>query len=502
MKNLKSLTNEELALVFLSIAEHMAFELESSYHIRSYREAARIIKKYPLSIFDLVQQKKTLKGIKIGAVLSEKLIEIIQNNGVPLFISLREPPLYKPNYKQVKNRRQIRFDFLMPYVEMILNKLKKLDDVKQIEVAGSYRRKQETIDKIEIILCATKSKKVFDYFLTLPGIHSYSVFNKTQLTVNLKIGIPLTIYNLDEKFFGTKLLELTGSEDHYKKLNVNILTARDEKSVYHQLGMEYIPPELRENRGEIEAATIHRLPKLITLNQIKGDLHSHTFSSDGTASLEDMVNAAMKKGYEYLAITDHTKSLKITRGMDEKSLRKQMEKIDELNSNLKNFQILKSGEVDILQGGVLDLPNSILKELDFVICSVHSRFKLSAVEHTDRIIRAMDNPYFNILGHPTGRLINDRAENEINIEKILKTAKEKNCILELNSQPMRLDIKDIYCMMAKDLNVKIAISSDAHSIQELDYISFGINQARRGWLEADDVINTLSLINLKKIFKR
>ena len=244
------------------------------------------------------------------------------------------------------------------------------------------------------------------------------------------------------------------------------------------------------------------LEGVLIVTHIKGDLHSHTNETDGIESLEIMVKAAIEKGYEYLAITDHSKRLTITNGLDEKRLLQQIKFIDKLNEKLINFTILKSIEVDILEDGKLDLSNDVLKELDLCVCSIHSKFKLPEVIQTERIIRAMDNPYFNILGHATGRLITSRPSYPIQMEKILHAAKERNCFIELNSQPSRLDICDKYCLMAKKLGVKIAISSDAHSVPELDFVRFGINQARRGWLEANDVINTRQLKELKKILKR
>ncbi len=235
---------------------------------------------------------------------------------------------------------------------------------------------------------------------------------------------------------------------------------------------------------------------------MRGDLHAHTDATDGHDSLEMMALAAANKGYEYLAITDHSKHLTVAHGLDKKRLWQQIKAIDRLNKKLTKITVLKSIEVDILEDGSLDLSNDILKELDLTVCSVHYKFNLSPKKQTERILRAMDNPYFNILAHPTGRLINRREPYEVNLERILQGAKERGCFLEINAQPERLDLADVNCRLAKDMGVKLSIATDAHSTKQFDYMLFGIDQARRGWLEKDDVLNTHSLSQLKKLLKR
>ncbi len=323
-------------------------------------------------------------------------------------------------------------------------------------------------------------------------------------TVILNSGIAIKLQMTSTKNYATELLYLTGSPGHIEGLQqINKkLHGTSEDAIYQHLKLDFIPPELRENQGEIAAARSHTLPILINLSDIKGDLHCHTWETDGTESLEMMIESAITKGYEYVAITDHSKRLAITNGLDEKRLLAQIKLIDELNGRLKNFTILKGIEVDILRNGALDLSNDVLKELDLCVCSIHSDFKLTEKEQTERIIRAMDNPYFTILGHATGRLLNYREPYPINVERILHAAKERHCFIELNAQPARLDMNDHYCRMAKLLGVKIAISSDAHSSRELNFMQLGIYQARRGWLEAKDVINTRSLKDFKKLIKR
>jgi len=275
-----------------------------------------------------------------------------------------------------------------------------------------------------------------------------------------------------------------------------------ENDIYENLGLDYIEPEMRENRGEIILAQKHKLPTLIDEKEIRGDLHMHTTYTDGANSLRKMALAAREKGYEYIAITDHTRHLTIAHGLDEKRVRQQMEEIDRLNEELKGITILKSAEVDILEDGRLDLPDTILKELDLVVCGIHYKLNLSKKAQTRRILKAMEDPYFTILAHPTGRLIGLREPYEVDMEAIIQGCIKKGCILELNAQPDRLDLNDIHCKMAKEAGIPIAISTDAHTVNDLNLISYGIGQARRGWLEKKDVINTKSLKELKKYLKQ
>jgi DNA polymerase (family 10) len=320
--------------------------------------------------------------------------------------------------------------------------------------------------------------------------------------------------------YGAALLYFTGSKAHNvelrkravkrkMKLNEYGLFKKDdrvagktEKAIYKKIGLPFIAPELRENRGEIGAAEKDKLPDLVSLDDIRGDFHVHTNETDGRYPLKDMVEAAQEKGYEYLGISDHSKRVSVANGMDEKRLRKQMEAIDELNSNLKKIRVLKSIEVDILKDGSLDLPDDVLKELDLVIASVHYYLDLSKKKQTDRILRALDNPHLTILGHPTGRKIGEREPYDLDMEKIMKRAKKRACFMEINAQPDRLDLSDIYANMAIDMGIKLAISTDAHTPSDLDNVKYGIGQARRGWCEKRDILNTYSWKELKKMFKR
>ncbi|WP_245955228.1 PHP domain-containing protein [Kushneria indalinina] len=282
----------------------------------------------------------------------------------------------------------------------------------------------------------------------------------------------------------------------------NSWPAAPKKKCWHRSTCPGSPPELRENRGEIEAAREGTLPELVTLDDIRGDLHMHTTASDGKANLEEMVSAARQRGYRYIAITDHSKRLAMANGLDAKRLREQMAEIDALNERLKNFTVLKGNEVDILEDGALDIPDDVLKELDVCVFSVHSKFNLSREKQTRRILRAMDNPHVNILAHPTGRIINGREGYDVDIEAVLHGAKERGVFLEINAQPARLDLADRWIRMARDIGVALAINTDAHATDQLGHMALGVTQARRGLLESKDVLNTRTVTQLKKLMAR
>jgi len=359
-----------------------------------------------------------------------------------------------------------------------------------------------------------------DAFVGYEDVERILSKGSTKSSIVLHSGLQVDLRVLPQPSFGAALLYFTGSKAHNValrtmgvKMKLKIseygvfkgskrVAGKTEKEVYDFLGMEYIEPELREDRGEIEAAKKGNLPKLVRIEDIRGDLQSHTKATDGKYSLEEMAEAARKKGYEYLAITDHSKRVTMANGLDEKRLAKQIKEIDKLNEGFRNFRILKSVEVDILKDGKLDLPNSILKELDIVICSVHYNFNLTRQQQTRRVLKAMENSYFNIFAHPTGRLIGEREPYDIDLEEVLKQAKQNGCFLEINAQPERLDLNDVNSKMARDHGVKLAISTDSHTVDQFAAMRYGVWQARRGWLEADDIINTRSWAQLKKLIKR
>jgi DNA polymerase (family X) len=343
---------------------------------------------------------------------------------------------------------------------------------------------------------------------------------ETRSTVLLRSGLQVDLRVVASESYGAALLYFTGSKAHNIKLRNMALdrgwkineygvfegqdriAGESEEEIYALFDLPLIPPELREERGEIEAAREDALPDLITLDDIRGDLHMHTESSDGHATLEAMARAAQDIGYEYVVITDHSTYIAVTQGLDAEGVAAQIDAIDRLNEELDDLVVLKGIEVDILEDGSLDLPDDSLARLDLTVCSVHSKFDLSRQEQTERIIRAMDNPYFNILAHPTGRLIGRRAPYDVDMERVMEAALERGCFLEVNAHPERLDLNDVYAKMAKELGLKLVISTDAHRESDLSYMRYGVGQARRGWLEAQDVLNTRSLSDLRSLLKR
>jgi len=392
--------------------------------------------------------------------------------------------------------------------------------IRQIEIAGSFRRGKETVGDLDILATCEDSGEVMNCFVNYEEVKEVISHGSTRSSVKLRSGINVDLRVVPDESFGAALHYFTGSKPHNiavrtlgvkRGLKVNEygvfkgekqIGGRTEQEIYAQVGLPYIEPELREDRGEIDAAREGRLPRLVRLEDIRGNLHCHTTDSDGRYSIEEMAEAARERGYEYLAITEHSQRIAMVRGLDTKRLRQQMRRIDKLNEKLKGIRLLKSCEVDILEDGSLDLPHDVLKELDVVVCSIHSKLNLPAEKQTGRIIRAMDNPHFNILAHPTGRLIGRRAPSEFDIERVLKAARERGCMIEINAQPDRLDLPDIHCKTGKEIGVKFAISTDAHRISDLDLMRFGVSQARRGWLEPQDVVNTRSWPELQELLKR
>jgi DNA polymerase (family 10) len=280
------------------------------------------------------------------------------------------------------------------------------------------------------------------------------------------------------------------------------VAGRTEQEVYLALRLPYIEPDLREDRGEIAAAERGALPKLVELGDLRGDLHCHTSATDGRDTLEAMASRARELGYDYLAITDHTRRLRIAKGLDRRRLARQLAQIERLNAKLGGLRLLKSAEVDILEDGSLDLPDDLLRELDVVVCAVHYKFDLSRKQQTDRLIRAMDSRYCHILAHPTGRLLGEREPYAVDMERLVKAALARGCFLEINAQPQRLDLNEADCQLANELGVKLAISTDAHSTAQLAHMRLGVAQARRAWLEADDVLNTRPWDELARLLRR
>ncbi len=412
----------------------------------------------------------------------------------------------------------------LTYAESIVKVLKAQKGVTKIDIAGSLRRMKETIGDIDILVIAGKahSSKVMDTFTEMDIVADIIAKGDTKSSVLLKSGIQVDLRILEKQSYGAALHYFTGSKDHNvairdraKRMGLKVseygvfdsktnklLAGAREEDVFRLVGLPFIPPELRENSGEIEAAEQGKLPKLIDQSDIRGDLHMHTKASDGANTIEEMALFAKKLGYEYIAITDHSKAVTVAGGLDEKALEAHIKEIEKANKKVKGIEILSGIEVDILPDGSLDLDDSVLAKCDVVIGAVHSRFNMSSEEMTKRIIKGISNPNVNILAHPTGRIINERDPYQVDLEAVIEAAKKKRVALELNSYPDRLDLRDVHCRQAKEAGVKIAIGTDSHAALQLSNIRYGIATARRGWLEAGEVINTFSLAKLKRFLAK
>jgi len=424
---------------------------------------------------------------------------------------------------ELYKRRKERFLLgrALPLAEEMVESLSQLKETDKISFAGSLRRKKETIGDIDILITSQNPEKIMRTFTSLPQVREILAEGPTKSSIITKDDLHIDVRVVEPISFGAALQYFTGSKAHNIKLRElalkrglkineygvfevesgNRIAGEKEEEVYQALNLPFIPPELREDRGEIEAAQEKKLPQLIEYSQIRGDLHLHTKWSDGAHTIRQMAEAAKKRGYKYIAITDHSQSLKIAGGLTEKRLREQMEEIQKLNQELKDFTILSGIEVDIKSDGSLDFSDEMLSKLDVVIAAIHSGFKQESKIITERIIKAMQNRLVNILAHPTGRLIGFRESYQVDMNEMIKVAAETGTILEINAYPERLDLNDVYCRMAKDKGVQLAIETDAHSIDGLEFMNLGVDVARRGWLEEKDIVNTLPLNELLKRLK-
>ncbi len=416
--------------------------------------------------------------------------------------------------KQSKGRMNLGVAF--PVAKRIVEALRQKTGSKKIEWAGSLRRMKENIGDIDILATGPDKVKIVHVFTHLPEVKEVLASGQTKASVIVEGGTQIDLRVVEEDSYGAALQYFTGSKGHNihlrgiakaKGIKINEygifkgkkkIGGTDEKDIYRALGMDWMEPELREDRGEIEAAQKGRLPKLVQESDIKGDLHVHSKWSDGTSSIEEVARAAQRRGYQYIAITDHSKSLRIAHGLDESRLMKQMEEIDRVNEKLKGFQILKGTEVDILAEGRLDFPEKVLEKFDMVVASIHSGFKQDRAKMTKRIVQAIENPYLHIFAHPTGRLLGARDPYEVEMDELIDAAKKFGKVLEINAYFERLDLDDIHCRKAKEMGIQVAISTDSHHPDQMWMMSLGVAVAKRGWLEKKDVLNTLSLKEILK----
>jgi len=406
------------------------------------------------------------------------------------------------------------------YAHAYADYLSRSAGVGRVVLAGSFRRMRETVGDIDILVTAAAPAQVMQRFLAYAEVRQVLSRGETRSSVVLHAGIQVDVRVVAEECYGAALHYFTGSKSHNiavrklgqeRGLKINEygvfrgnkrIAGETEESVYAAVGLPYIPPELREDRGEIEAARAGELPRLVELDDLRGDLHVHTKASDGHGSMRDMALAASARGLRYLAITEHSRRLRLAHGLDPRRLELQIDEIDRLNAELTGIRVLKGIEVDILADGTLDLPDSVLAHLDLVVGAVHSDFQLSRERQTERILKAFEHPHFHILAHPTGRLIERREPYDVDMLRIIRKAKERGRFLELNAHPERLDLLDTHCRMAKDEGVLVCISSDAHSALDFEHLRYGIGQARRGWLEKADVLNTRPLAELQRLLRR
>lgn len=517
---------EEIPRVGVSIAEKIE-ELLKTGRLKYYEE---LKKKTPINLAELSAVEglgpKNIKKLyqKIGVKNLQDLEKAAKAGKIRKlegFGEKSEEKIFKGIEFLKRSGGRFVLGFTMPLIREIESRLNNLKGVKRIVVAGSTRRRKETIGDADILIISEKPKLVMDFFVSMPEVIGVSAHGETKSAIKLKNGMNVDLRVVPEESYGAALNYFTGSKDHnvalremaikkgYKLNEYGLfkgskqIAGRTEEDLYKALGMDYIEPEMRENWGEIELAKDHRLPKLINYGELRGDLQVQTNWTDGANSIEEMAKAAMAAGLEYIAITDHTKRLAMTGGLDEKKIVRQWQEIDKVNKKLGGkIKILKGTECDILKDGSMDLPDEVLAKLDMGGASVHSYFNLSRQDQAERIKRAMANPRVDIIFHPTGRVIQKREAYDVDVEELIKTAKKTGTIMEIDAYPDRLDLKDEYIRKCAAAGVKMAIDSDAHSITHFSYLEYGIAQARRGWAERADIINAWPLEKMLRFLKK
>lgn len=553
------LSNAEIADRLASLAQLLTVQKANPYKVRAYRRAAAVIRGLGESVDELVRSNEDLRVYAgIGEAISGAIREIVETGSLqtleklrssvsPEVASLADHPRLDPKrvlriYKKLKisgiealrsslesgeiesifgarMAQHVRLGLIESQaillyhahavVGAVRNFLIGKAGAEQAEVVGEYRRNVEVISRLDFVVLSKDFSGVVETMKRFGGRTPLLGATDTEATYALSSGPLLCLRDAPKKNWGTNMICGTGSAAHLRKLSrvTGSLTAlresgsfATEQAFYRRFGLQFIPPELREGMDEVSQARKGKIPELVTQEDIRGDLHAHTTASDGSDSVEEMALAAQEAGYEYVGITDHTPSLKIANGQSIEDIRKQIREIDRLNARLSGFRVLKSAEVDILADGALDLPDDVLAELDYTVCSIHSRFAMDREKQTERILRAMDNRYFTILGHATGRLLLKRPGYELDFERIVQHAKDRHRFFELNSSPDRLDLSAENARIVRQAGIKIAISTDSHSTGEYRTIRYGIEQARRAGLEKADVINCQPLAAVLHLF--
>lgn len=565
--------NADIAAALDEIADILEIEDANPFRVRAYRNAARVVNELPTEAAAMIARGEDLAELPgVGKDLAHKISDLALSGTTELLDDLRKqmppalvevlrlpgmgpkrvkvlhdklhietlPDLRKalddgrvarlPRFGDKLAQRirdavaakaaapgRMKLAIAAQYAETYAAFLRKLPEVEQVTIAGSYRRARETVGDIDMVVTATAAAPVLDAFVNYPEVARVMAEGPTRSTVVLRSGLQVDIRVMEPAAYGAALVYFTGSKAHniairriaqdrglkiseYGVFRGKRRVAGDsEESVYRAIGLPFIPPELREDRGEVDAARQGTLPALVELSDIRGDLHAHTTATDGRNSLREMVLAAKERGYEYVAITEHSRRVTVAHGLDPARLKRQIGQIDALNREKLGIEVLKGIEVDILDDGRLDLPDTALARLDLVVAAVHSKFGLGREAQTARILRALDNPNVTILAHPTGRLIGEREPYDVDMAAILKKAKACGCFVELNAHPDRLDLLETHCRMAKDLGVLVSLNTDAHAVAEYANMRFGVGQARRGWLTKDDVLNTRPLAKLRAL---
>ncbi|MDD3919026.1 MAG: DNA polymerase/3'-5' exonuclease PolX [Candidatus Pacebacteria bacterium] len=569
--------NEEIAKILFEIGDYLDLK-NIPFKPKAYQEAAVSLDSLEKDVED-IYKKEGLKGLEeiqgVGESIALKIEEYLKTGKIKYFEELKkEKPIDLKNLKRIQGLGAKKIEFLnkelgitnvvelkeaieknklkdlkgfgeksqkniligisfmeangtryliseiIDDVNEIVGRLKKIKEVKKIEIAGSFRRRKETVGDIDILVAASFPRKIMDEFVTFPNVVKIWGRGETKTSVRIKKGINIDLRVVTENSFGAALQYFTGSKEHNialrilanskgYKLNEYGLFKNDiykagkkEEDIYKKLGLEYIPPELREGRNEIEMAAKHKLPKLVELKDVKGDFHTHSSFAGTNISMEEIVLRAIDKGYKYIGISDHTKVLKIEKGLDEEKLKLQKKEIKKLNKRYgSKIRVFHGAEVNILKDGTLDIKNEVLKNLDFVNIGVHTNFKMGKKEMTERIIKAMSNPHVTCLVHPTGRIVNRRGSFDLDLEKIFQFAKTNNIALEVNSSD-RLDLSNYHIKRAKEIGCKFFINTDTHALKQMDRMEYGVNEARRGWAEKKDIINTLSLREVEKFLNK
>ena len=558
----RQVSNGAIAAELMALAQFLAVRGGNPFKVKAYRRAARTIRALGESIDELVRDDVDLTQFPgIGEAISGAIQEIVRTGTLrqletmrsqasPELIEIAQHPRLDPRrvlriYKKlgisstaalkdkllsgeiaaklsarmeqhVRQGLQEVHEMLHYEAETIVAAIKtflvRQCGIRKAEPVGDYRRKVEIIREISFLVETDNLPGVLSQVARYGGKADILKETDTEAFAQLSSGILLKLTACSEKKWGLGLILSTGSEEHVRQLQTyspnwgkavhSADSLETEKSVYGYLGLSFIPPELREGRDEIALAGQDSLPTLVLAEDIRGELHAHSTSSDGANSIEEMVTAARERGYDYIGISDHSQTLKIAHGLSEQELWDQIRFIDKLNERLNGIRVLKSAEVDILVDGSLDYPTDLLKELDYTVCSIHSRFGLGKADQTNRILRAMDNRYFNILGHATGRLLLKRPGYEIDIERVVEHAQLNGCYFEMNSSPDRLDLSASDARLAREAGVKVAITTDAHSTGEFSYLGFGVSQARRAGFGKTAILNCFSWPELERILKR